>query len=144
MNIIITESQYSRLVETQELDEGLLNTIGDIVGIADPTGIVDIMNAISYWKQDRNTFALLSLISAIPGADFITKPFILGGKLVGGASETKVLGWLVRTFDKWTGKVLDKLDKLVLSKIPIVKNFANGMRNFIMGLKKSSKFKTTN
>lgn len=144
MNIILTESQYNRLVETQELDEGLLNTIGDIVGIVDPTGIVDIANAISYWRQDRKTFALLSLISAVPGTDFVTKPFMLGGKLIGAASDTKILGWLVRTFDKWIGKILDKLDKLVLSRIPIVKNFANGMRNFIMGLKKSSKFKTTN
>jgi hypothetical protein len=140
MNIILTESQYN-LIKNDQLNEGLLNTIADLVGIVDPTGIVDIGNAISYWRQDRNAFALLSLISAVPGTDFVTKPFILGGKLVGSASETKILGWLVRTLDKWIGKVLDKLDKLVLSKIPIVRNFANTMRDTILSLKKSSKIK---
>lgn len=139
MNIIITESQYSRLVETQELDEGLLNTIGDIVGIFDPTGLVDITNSISYWRQGRNAFALLSLISAIPGADFITKPFILGGKLVGTASETKVFGWLFKTLDTWVEKALEKLDKLAGSKIPLIKKFTEGLRYFITTMKKSSK-----
>lgn len=140
MNIIITESQY-KLIKNNQLNEGILNTIADVVGIYDPTGIVDLGNAISYWRQDKNTFAILSLISAIPGTDFITKPFIIGGKIIGGISQTKILGWLVRTFDKWIGKVLDMLDKMAFSKIPIIKNFANGLRTFILSLKKDSGMK---
>ena len=36
------------------------NTLGDIVGIFDPTGIVDIVNGISYWRQGDKFFAILS------------------------------------------------------------------------------------
>ena len=158
MKIIISESQYNRLnsynnpginliinevagKRLEPLSEGWLNTLADIVGIFDPTGLVDIGNAISYWSQGKKTFALLTLVSAIPGIDWATKPFVLGSKIVAGASETKILGWLVRTMNKWIGKVLDKLDKMLLSKIPIVKNFANGIRTFINGLKKDSEMK---
>jgi hypothetical protein len=148
MKIILSESQYKRLnsynnpgvnlivnqvagKNLEPLSEGWLNTLADIVGIFDPTGLVDIGNAISYWSQGKNTFALLTLVSAIPGVDWATKPFILGSKIVAGASETKILGWLVRTLNKWIGKVLDKIDKMLLSKIPLIKNFANAMRTFI-------------
>jgi len=158
MKIIISESQYKKLnsynnhgvnliinevagKRLEPLSEGWLNTLADIVGIFDPTGLVDIGNAISYWSQGKNTFALLTLVSAIPGIDWATKPFILGSKIVAGASETKILGWLVRTLNKWIGKVLDKIDKMLLSKIPIVKNFANAMRTFINGIKKDSEMK---
>ena len=160
MKIIISESQYKKLnsynnhgvnliinevagKRLEPLSEGWLNTLADIVGIFDPTGLVDIGNAISYWSQGKNTFALLTLVSAIPGIDWATKPFILGSKIVAGASETKILGWLVRTLNKWIGKVLDKIDKMLLSKIPIVKNFANAMRTFINGIKKDSEMKLT-
>ena len=158
MKIIISESQYKKLnsynnhgvnliinevagKRLEPLSEGWLNTLADIVGIFDPTGLVDIGNAVSYWSQGKNTFALLTLVSAIPGVDWATKPFVLGSKIVAGASETKILGWLVRTLNKWIGKVLDKIDKMLLSKIPIIKNFANAMRTFINGIKKDSEMK---
>ena len=131
MKIIITESQYNLIVNNNNLEfslnEGILNTIADIVGIFDPTGIVDIGNAISYWRQGKNTFALLTLVSAIPGIDWATKPFVLGSKVVSAVSEVPILGWLLKTILKWSGKTLDFLDKMLLSKIPLVKNFANGM-----------------
>ena len=93
MKIIISESQYKKLNSynnhgvnliineaagktLEPLSEGWLNTLADIVGIFDPTGLVDIGNAISYWSQGKNTFALLTLVSAIPGVDWATKPFI--------------------------------------------------------------------
>jgi RNA polymerase sigma-70 factor (ECF subfamily) len=136
VNLIINNFAGKNL---EPLSEGWLNTLADLVGIVDPTGIVDIGNAISYWTQGRKTFSLLSLLSAIPGADFITKPFMLGGKVIAGASRMSILGTLLRSVDTWGGKALNKLDKLALSKIPIVKNFANGMKTFILGLKKSSK-----
>lgn len=143
MNITLTESQYNRLVEVQELDEGLLNTIGDIVGIFDPTGLVDLLNAMSYWKQGKNTFALLSLVSVIPGIDWATKPFVLGGKVIKGLSEVAVLGWLLKTFGKWSGKAFDFLDKLLLSKIPFVGRFVSAMKSFISGIKSNSAVKMT-
>jgi len=155
MKILISESQYNKITkfntsgvnliinsysqkEYEPLTEGWLNTLGDVLGILDPTGIIDLGNSISYWRQDRKLFSLLSFISIIPGADFVTKPFILGGKIIAGTSEAPIIGRLLKTFDTWGGKVLNKLDDLLFSKIPIVKSFANGMRKFIMNLKKDS------
>lgn len=155
MKIVITESQYNKInsynnekinflineingEKVEPLSEGWLNTLADIAGIFDPTGIVNIGNAISYWYQGKNTFALLTLVSVVPGISWATKPFVLGSKVVSMVSEIPILGWLIKTFLKWSGKTLDFLDKLLISKIPIVKNFAGGMRSFIEGLKKDA------
>ena len=67
------------------------NTVGDIVGIFDPTGVVDLINGVSYWRQGDKLFALLSWISVIPFlGDAIAKPiaglFRFGG---GGAKAFK-------------------------------------------------------
>jgi RNA polymerase sigma factor (sigma-70 family) len=155
MKIIISESQYNKIIsyttpsvnflinetvgkKIAPLSEAWYNALGNILGIFDPTGIVDIANALSYWNQGRKLFSLLSLISAIPGADFITKPFMFGGRVIAGASKKPIIGTLLRTFDTWSGKALNMLDKYALSKIPIIKTFASGMRTFIGSLKTSS------
>ena len=53
------------------------NTLGDIVGIFDPTGIIDVVNGISYWRQGDKLFALLSFISAVPYVgDLVAKPVV--------------------------------------------------------------------
>ena len=62
------------------------NTLGDIVGIFDPTGVVDTVNGISYWRQGDKLFAILSWISAVPYlGDLIAKPVIGVMKFGGGA-----------------------------------------------------------
>jgi hypothetical protein len=64
------------------------NTLADIIGIFDPTGVVDILNGISYWRQGDKLFAILSWIGAIPGlGDLIAKPII--GILKVGSPATK-------------------------------------------------------
>ncbi len=67
----------------EEDDEELLkeskwyNTFLDVVGIVDPTGIADGINAISYFRQGDMLFGILSLISLVPYlGDAIAKPFI--------------------------------------------------------------------
>lgn len=66
------------------------NTVGDILGIADPTGVVDIVNGISYFSQGDHLFGLLSLISAIPYAgDVVAKP-VLGALKIGGAATKEL------------------------------------------------------
>lgn len=104
------------------------NTLGDIVGIFDPTGIVDIVNGISYWRQGDKFFAILSFISAVPGfGDVIAKPVVgllkMGGQgvkafkaatLVGdavkiGETAAKVggpIGKMVQTAPKWGEKLI--------------------------------------
>ena len=64
------------------------NTVGDIVGIFDPTGVVDIVNGISYWRQGDKLFAILSWISAVPYlGDLIAKPVVGVMKFGGGATK---------------------------------------------------------
>lgn len=65
------------------------NTLGDIVGIVDPTGIVDMANAVSYFRQGDKLFGFLSLVSAVPYAgDAVAKPVILLLKAGGAAAKT--------------------------------------------------------
>jgi hypothetical protein len=64
------------------------NTLADIIGIFDPTGVVDILNGVSYWRQGDKLFAILSWIGAIPGlGDLIAKPII--GVMKIGSTSTK-------------------------------------------------------
>ena len=64
------------------LKEAWYNTLGDIVGIFDPTGVVDLVNGISYISQGENLFGFLSIISAIPYAgDVVAKPVMIALKL---------------------------------------------------------------
>lgn len=58
------------------------NTLGDVVGIFDPTGVVDFVNGISYISQGDKLFGFLSLISAVPYiGDVIAKPVMAALKL---------------------------------------------------------------
>lgn len=58
-----------------------LNYVGDVVGIFDPTGLVDIANGLSYLYQGDTFFGMLSMISAIPYVgDAVAKPIMLAGR----------------------------------------------------------------
>ena len=77
------------------------NTLGDIVGIFDPTGIVDLVNGISYWRQGDKFFAILSFISAVPGfGDIIAKPIVgllkMGGQGVKAFKAATLAGDAVK------------------------------------------------
>jgi hypothetical protein len=62
------------------------NTVGDIAGIFDPTGIIDLVNGISYWRQGDKLYAILSWISVLPIiGDIIAKP-VVGALKLGGNS----------------------------------------------------------
>ena len=62
------------------------NTLGDVVGIFDPTGVVDAINGVSYISQGDYLFGFLSFVSAIPYAgDLIAKP-VMGAVKVGAPS----------------------------------------------------------
>ena len=91
--IIITESQLTRLksnLNDGQLNEAWYNTVMDIVGLADPTGVVDIVNGISYFTQGETLFGILSIVAAIPYAgDVVAKP-VMGAMKLGSAS-TKTL-----------------------------------------------------
>ena len=75
----------------KNINEGTwLNTLGDVVGIFDPTGVVDLVNGISYIIQGDNLFGFLSLISAVPYiGDVVAKPMM--GALKVGAPSAKAI-----------------------------------------------------
>ena len=128
------------------------NTVGDIVGIFDPTGVVDLINGISYWRQGDKLFALLSWISVVPFiGDVIAKPiaglFKIGGgsakafkaaslagdavKMAEIAKNTGPLGKMLGSVSKWGGKVLEPLSKAV-GKVPGVgKGLVKGVEDYI-------------
>jgi hypothetical protein len=63
-----------------------LNTLGDVIGIFDPTGVVDFVNGVSYILQGDQLFGFLSLISAVPYiGDAVAKP-VMASLRVGGPS----------------------------------------------------------
>jgi hypothetical protein len=68
-------------MKKQNLNEAWYNTVLDVVGIFDPTGIVDLTNAILYFKQGDTFFGILSLISVVPVVgDAVAKPIMGLGK----------------------------------------------------------------
>jgi len=88
--IIITERQLSlikeKFVSEELINEAWYNTVMDVLGIFDPTPIIDIVNATSYFIQGDTLFGILTIVSAIPYAgDVVAKP-VLGALKVGGPS----------------------------------------------------------
>ena len=94
-DILITERQLALITKEQTNgDTNLIsesewyNTLGDIIGIFDPSGIVDFVNGISYFSQGDHLFGLLSIISVIPYAgDVVAKPVLGALKIGGGATK---------------------------------------------------------
>lgn len=139
------------------------NTVGDIVGIFDPTGVVDLINGISYWRQGDKIFALLSWISVIPYVgDLVAKPvvglFKMGGasakafkaaSLAGDAAKmaeiaktSGPLKGLLTKVNQWAPKVLEPLGKAV-EKVPGVgKGMVKSVENFINLFKDAGKTMT--
>lgn len=128
--IIITESQLKRLqeiyrtsedTEKETLNEAWYNTAMEILGLVDPTGVVDIVNGISYFVQGDMLFGVLSMVSAIPYAgDAVAKPVM--GALKLGSKSTKTLQTALKTAQtaaKGSKKYDAAIDTLrVLSKEP--------------------------
>ena len=98
--------------KSQLIKEHWLNTLGDIVGIFDPTGVVDLVNGISYLTQGEHLFGFLSIISAIPYAgDVVAKPVM--GALKLGKPSAKALNNIMKTAKAGdTAKAAADLSKL--------------------------------
>jgi hypothetical protein len=158
-NIIITETQFKFIQEKyfendQLLNEAWWNTIGDVVGIFDPTGVVDLVNGLDYMRQGDYFFGFLSMIAIIPYVgDAIAKPIMGvskgskairgvnqamkivkdGGKtadaskiLVDAGKSSKLMGKLLDTSISWGGKLKQIVDKIPGGKL------TGGLRKTIM------------
>jgi len=117
------------------------NTVGDIVGIFDPTPITDTINGISYWRQGDKLYAILSWISAIPIIGDVIGKGVIGVMKKGGsvskafkeatiagdatkmAKTAKMAGGpiakLVEKAPSWGGKILSTLKSLI-GKVPFL------------------------
>lgn len=167
MKKTITESELKERVlqiyeeEKLRLDENKwYNTVGDFVGIIDPSGIVDLANGLSYWNQGDKLFALLSFISAAPIlGDVIAKPVIgamkiggetakafkvaaIGGDAVKIAESAKAMGGpvakLVETAPNWGQKVVSILKQSV-GKVPGLGGLIKVIEEYVLLFTKAGK-----
>ncbi len=81
---ILTESQLNLIKKSMLNEDTGWNTLLSVVGIVDPTGIADFVNAISYFKQGDNLFGFLSLISVIPVVGDAVGKTAMGAMKAGG------------------------------------------------------------
>lgn len=166
-DIIITESQLKfvlgKLKEDKNLNESSgWNTFFDIVGIFDPTGIVDLGNGISYLTQGDYLFGFLSIVSAVPYiGDVAAKPVMaalkVGGPAVKGIDEalklskagkevealamldnlkgTQVAGKFIESSKSWGGTL-----KRIVSNLPggLLKGFRTTLLDWISLFEKSA------
>jgi len=113
------------------------NTLGDVVGIFDPTGVVDAINGLSYINQGDYLFGFLSFVSAIPYAgDLLAKPVM--GALKIGAPSAKALNGVMKLSKVGTKEATEQAAK-ELAKISksggIVGNFVSGVGKYAGKLK---------
>ena len=88
--LVISLIEINSPKDAKLLQEKWYNTLMDVLGLVDPTPIVDTINAVSYFSQGETLFGVLTLISAIPYAgDIVAKPVI--GALKVGNVATKEL-----------------------------------------------------
>lgn len=148
----LTESLYPNNKEI--LTEAWWNTIGDVVGIFDPTGIVDLINGLDYIRQGDYFFGFLSMIAIIPYVgDVIAKPIMgvskgskamrgvnqamslvkKGGStaeaskiLVDAGKSSKIFGKLLDTSISWGGKLKQIIDRIPGGKL------TGGLRKTLM------------
>jgi hypothetical protein len=111
------------------IKEAWYNTLGDIVGIFDPTGVVDLVNGVSYIKQGELLFGFLSIVSAVPYiGDLVAKPVM--GALKLGKPSAKSLQNVLKIAKSDRGKAAAELAKL---------SDMGGMTGtFVKGMKKVS------
>ena len=146
------------------LNEKWYNTVMDIVGWVDPTGIVDAVNGVSYLSQGEYLFGFLSIVAAVPYVgDVVAKPVMhalkLGkpsakalnkimamskaGKTAEASAELAKLassGGIVGTFVKGIGKLGSKLESLIKA-MPggVLKGFKNTLLEWIRLFKNAGK-----
>lgn len=148
-------------VELNQLPSGVIteakwwNFIGDVVGIFDPTGVVDLVNGMDYLRQGDTFFAMLSFLSVIPYVgDVIAKPIMMAGKgsklyktanqaakisktnpakavkmlesVANSSSISKALFGKVRT---WSPKLKQLIDKIPGGKLSI--GLKNVMKDYV-------------
>lgn len=151
-------------VKSNLVSEKWYNTVLDVVGWLDPTGIADALNGVLYLKQGEYLFGFLSFVAAIPYlGDVVAKPVMYAlkigkpsakalngvmalskaGKTTEAAAELAKLssqGGLVGSFVKGIGKVGTKMEEMIKA-MPggVLKGFKNTLLEWIQLFKNASK-----
>lgn len=106
----------------------IAQTGADIAGIFDPTGVVDVLNGISYLYQGEYLLAICCFISAVPLGDLIGKPIIAILKSKAIIKLSKYLAKTIREMDvKKTAEIFEILGK----KYPAFKKFTEKINEFL-------------
>ena len=112
------------------------NFAGDIIGIFDPTGVVDAINGINRISKGDYFFGILSLISAVPYVgDAIAKPIMgigKGSRLFVNTNKALELARLGKTNE--AAKLLNQAasgNKLMNSLVHTSANWATNLKRFI-------------
>lgn len=156
-------NEVIKKVKSNQLNEAWYNTVLDVVGWLDPTGIADTLNGVIYLTQGEYLFGFLSFVGAIPYAgDVVAKPIMYAlkagkpsakalngvmklskaGKPVEAATELAKLsasGGLIGWFTKQMGKLAPKLEELIKA-MPggVLKGFKNTLLEWIDLFKKGA------
>ena len=156
-------NEVIKKVKSNQLNEAWYNTVLDIVGWLDPTGIADALNGVIYLTQGEYLFGFLSFVGAIPYAgDVVAKPIMYAikagkpsakalngvmklskaGKSKDAATELAKLsasGGLIGWFTKQMGKLAPKLEELI-NAMPggVLKGFKNTLLEWIDLFKKGA------
>jgi hypothetical protein len=63
------------------------NTVGDVAGIFDPTGLIDLVNGFDYMRQGDYFYGFLSIVAALPVVgDIFAKPVLAAMKIGKGST----------------------------------------------------------
>jgi hypothetical protein len=156
-------NEVIKKVKSNQLNEAWYNTVLDVVGWLDPTGIADTLNGVIYLTQGEYLFGFLSFVGAIPYAgDVVAKPIMYAikagkpsakalngvmklskaGKSKEAATELAKLsasGGLIGWFTKQMGKLAPKLEELI-NAMPggVLKGFKNTLLEWIDLFKKGA------
>lgn len=124
MDIILTKDQLKTISENQNLNEAWYNTVLELVGWADPTGIADAINGFIYIKRGDYLFGVLSLISAVPYVgDAIAKPVLAALKI--GKPSAKVIEKSIKLINKGDVASATKLLQDASKTSPLVEKFVS-------------------
>jgi hypothetical protein len=157
------ESVINR-INKNVLHEKWYNTVLDLVGWVDPTGIADAINGVIYFGQGDYLFGFLSMVGAVPYVgDVVAKPvkYALSAGKPSAKALNKVMALskagksaeaskalaelsarpgLISTFIKGFSKLADKLEELI-KNIPAgpLKGFKNTILEWISLFKNYAK-----
>jgi len=146
------------------------NTAADFIGLVDPTGIVDLVNGVSYLHQGDNLFGILSIISAVPIVGKIIGKPLMGSVKIGSkatkaaeialdaakvgnfaksekiltklAAEPGAVGKMVKTGSSWAPKATEFIEKLPAGPFGGLKNTIMNWFGLFGKASENSKFVT--